>query len=352
MKKILLLLMLLILISGLKALIVINKTNMPVPGDTIRLRTAYSVNSIDYTLTGTNYIWDFSSLVYSNTVIDTFVSVLSTPLLYNVAFSDPFDQAHLATVAFKQTQQNLPILQISNGYAFMKNSTSQYAQVGVGIEISSVAVPMTFSNPEILYRFPITFNTHDSSDASYHASIPSFGYYGEKRHRVNFVDGWGTLYLPGDTFNVIRVKSVVTYTDTVYVNAVSFGFSFPRTETEYKWLTTGHHEPVLQITKQNNFASAKFFTNMPSSFGINAQSAGADIKIFPDPVSDILHISLNGNAVATEVSVLDITGKVVFNKYFDNAKSIDILVANLSKGIYFYRIQNPKQNINGKFLKE
>jgi hypothetical protein len=133
MKKFSLLLLLLILISELKAQIVINKTNMPVPGDTIRLRTANSVNGIDYTQTGANYLWDFSSLVYSNTVFDTFVSVLSTPLLYNIAFSDPLDQAHLATVAFKQSQQYLPILQISNGYAFMKNSTSQYAQVGVGV---------------------------------------------------------------------------------------------------------------------------------------------------------------------------------------------------------------------------
>ncbi len=341
-----------LLISSLQAQVVIDKNSMPVSGDTIRLRTANSVNNIDYTLTGANYNWDFSTLVYSGTVIDTFVSVLSTPILYNVAFSNPFDQAHLATVAFKQSMTNLPMLQISDGYAFMKNSTSQYAQVGVGLKISAVAIPMTFSNPEILYNFPVTYGTTDSSDAEYHASIATFGYYGEKRHRVNFVDGWGTLILPGDTFNVMRVKSIVDYQDTVYLDTIGFGFGLPRTETEYKWITPGFHEPVLQITVRANVATVKYFTMLPSTFGIAPKDELEGVSIYPNPVSDYLHLNLKNTASANTISIMDVTGKEVFRRLYDSSKDVDIPVGNLVKGIYFIRIENTGMSVCRKFVKE
>ncbi len=342
----------LFLISSLHAQVVIDNSSMPVPGDTIRRHTTNTVNSIDYTLTGSSYTWDFSSLHSPNSTIDTFVNVLSTPILYNVAFSNPFDQEHLATVAFKQTMQNIPMLQISDGYSFMKNSSSQYAQVGVGVKISGVAVPMKFDNPEILYHFPVTFGARDSSDSEYHASITGFGYYGESRHRVNFVDGWGTLYLPGDTFDVVRVKSVVKYTDSLFLDTIGFGFNFPRTETEYKWLTPGHHEPVLLITKQNNFITVKYYTILPFDFGIEANNGNQGIQIYPNPATDKLTVILPENLSENLLTVTDITGKEVYQKLCKNTDKTDVPLSDLEKGLYFIRISNSQQSYCRKFIKE
>ncbi len=351
MKKYFLLYISLLFLNGLSAQVVIDNTHMPVPDDTISRRTTNSVNGLDYTLTGSSYTWDFSSLSSPNSVVDTFVSVLSTPVLYNVAFSNPFDPEHLATVAFKQTMQSIPIMQISDGYSFMKNSSAQYAQVGVGVKINGIAIPMKFSNPEILYHFPVTYNTRDSSDAEYHASIPSFGYYGESRHRVNFVDGWGTLYLPGDTFNVIRIKSVVEYNDSVYLDTLGFGFHFPRTETEYKWLTPGHHEPVLQITKQNNFVTVKYFTLLPIDYGIETIK-NTLANIYPNPASDFMHVCLNSNSPIVTISITDITGKEIYRKTYNNVSETDIAVSHLTKGLYLIRIENAGQSSCLKFIKE
>ena len=49
--------------------------------------------------------------------------------------------------------------------------------------------------------------------------------------RNNVVDGWGTLYLPADTFQVLRVKSTLQRSDSIYIEQFSFGFRLPEPET-------------------------------------------------------------------------------------------------------------------------
>jgi hypothetical protein len=287
-------------------------------------------------------------------VIDTFVSVLSTPLLYNVAFSNPFDLVHLATVAKKQSIPSIPLVPItfSDGYSFQKNSSSEFSEVGVGLAISGIAIPMKFDNPDVRYKFPITFGTTDSTDSKYSASIPSLGYYGEKRHRVNVVDGWGVLYLPYDTFNVIRVKSTVQNIDSLYLDTISMGFNVPRNVTEYKWLAPGHHLPVLEIDKTTTSTTVRYFSSKPIGYGIADINDLEAINIFPNPATDILSVILMNNSLENLVSVLDITGKEVYRKIFTKEYKMDIPINNFAKGLYFIRISNEQRSYCRKFIKE
>lgn len=70
-------------------------------------------------------------------------------------------------------------------------------------------------------------------------------------------------------------------------------------------------------------------------------------KIYPNPVSSILHFNLNNNS---DISIIDLLGKVALQKSisgFHNA-TIALDVSSLSTGIYFIRIGNRIE----KFLKE
>jgi hypothetical protein len=345
MKKLYLGLISISLFFTLQAQVSITSSDMPVSGDMISMRTTNSVNGLNYTNTGNNYTWDFSTLSGTADVIDTFLSVGSTPVFYNIAF-------YMATVAKKQSMPSIPGIPISNGYSFQKNSSSQFSELGVGLTISGFPVPMKFDNPDIRYKFPVTYGTSDSTDSKYSASIPGLGYYGEKRHRVNYVDGWGVLYLPYDTFNVIRVKSIVQNIDSLYLDTISMGFNIPRNVTEYKWLAPGHHLPVLQIDKTTTSTTVRYFSSKPIGYGMTDIYNSDALNIFPNPTTDILTVIVKNNSSENQVSVLDITGKEVYRKIFTNEYKMDIPVNNLTKGLYFIRISNSQKNSCQKFIKE
>jgi len=351
MKKSLLALAAILIIATTQAQVAINSSDMPVPNDIINLRTTNTVNGANYTIAGSNQTWDFTGLSETAEAIDTFVNVLSTPILYNVAFSNPFDQTHLATVAQKQTIPSIGTFQISDGYSFQKNSSSQYSEVGVGLAINGVAIPLKFDNPDIWYKFPVTFGTSDSTTSNYSATVPGLGYYGEKRHRVNVVDGWGVLYLPNDTFNIIRVKSTVLNNDTIYLSTLGFGLRVPRSVTEYKWLAPGHHEPVLEIDQTQSIVTVSYYSHMPFSSVNEISLASDNVKIFPNPAADKLTVTVPDSPLGYAISIIDITGQQVYSGFFGRNSRIELPVSNLQKGIYFIRISDNDQSICRKFIK-
>jgi len=68
------------------AQITIDNGDMPSNGDTIRTSTSFDIGSYDYTTTGPNFSWDFSSLISFNQQVDTFVSIQETPWIYQAVF--------------------------------------------------------------------------------------------------------------------------------------------------------------------------------------------------------------------------------------------------------------------------
>jgi len=342
---------------ALNAQVVIDSSNMPVAGDTIRFSTKNNLSGFNYTTTDTAYIWDFSSLSSSGEVMDTFVAVNATNLAYMAVYANPFDQDNKATVAQPQEMQSIPMLEITEGFNFYKNSSSRFVMLGLGAKINGVPLPFKFNNPDVWYNFPITYGARDTSDSEFHADIPSLGYFGQKRHRVNFVDGWGTLYLPTDTFSVIRVKSLVTYYDTIYYDSIGFGLGFDRNVTEYKWLAEGFHEPVLQIDKQGqNNVSVKYLYTAPSGLAVKPIEASNPIRTYPNPVTDLLTIDLSIINESVTLTITDISGRKIINKQFaaadlQNSSKIELPVGQLPSGLYLIGIKTPSENYRGKFLK-
>src|ERR1700739_2227788 len=69
--------------------ITISQADMPQPGDTIRLSMSNDTVGLPTpALTGAGITWNYSALVPRSQTIDTFLSVSSTPLAYQLYFND------------------------------------------------------------------------------------------------------------------------------------------------------------------------------------------------------------------------------------------------------------------------
>ncbi|MFN0189360.1 MAG: T9SS type A sorting domain-containing protein [Bacteroidia bacterium] len=225
------------------AQITITNADLPSSGDQIQFSQAAITTPVDLTLTGTSYLWDFSMLQHTSQDVDTFLSVLSTPLIYALVFGFNSNQAKRGI-----DLSAVPQVPISDVYGFYNKSSNNYKQTGYGASITGLTTPISFNNDDIIYDFPITFGNMDSSDSDYSIIIPGLATAIGSQHRVNVVDGWGDITTPYGTFNALRIVSTLTGEDSIYLDTLGFGFGLPRALTrEYKWLSTGQDIPILQI---------------------------------------------------------------------------------------------------------
>ncbi len=335
--------------------VVIDNSDMPAPGDTLKFNTTNNLAGINYQQTGADFIWNFSSLSSMQEATDTFVSVLTTNLAYLAVFDNILDPDNMATVALRQEIPAIPFvpITISDAYNFYRNSASRYSMLGMGAKVNGVPLPMKFDNPDVLYHFPVTFGSADTSDSEFHVNIPNIGYYGEARHRENFVDGWGTLYLPTDTFSVMRIKSKVTYYDSIYSDSIGYGIGMDYTVTEYKWLSDEYHEPVLQINKrgQNN-VSARYYNYVPPDLSVETHTTSDDPVIYPNPADNYISITFKEYADDFTIIVCDLEGReLIRNHYSGMLSRINLPIEKLDKGIYLVHIISKSLNTSAKFIK-
>lgn len=349
--KFLLSLLLGVALTGLFAQPAIDSTHMPAPYDTISRTVVTNLSAINYTNSDSNYFWDYSALEGSNASGDTFVTVLSTEIAYIAIFNNPFDKEHKATVVDNQASgPSLPGLTISNVFNFYKAAYSYYGQVGFGAEINGITMPVKYDHADKIYNYPFVFGQSDTSLSQYGIDIPNLGYNAQRKQRINLVDGWGTLVLPGDTFNVYRIKSVVETFDSIYIDSIGYGFGFNSTVTEYKWISDECKLPVFQVSKRQGMggnAQAWFLDHRDFS-GIREVAASPQFVITPNPANDQLSIAYPTEGF-TRWEIMDMTGRRVLQGALSPERTVH--VADLHPGLYLLRIIGEQETQTGKFLK-
>lgn len=76
----------------------------------------------------------------------------------------------------------------------------------------------------------------------------------------------------------------------------------------------------------------------------------ATAKLYPNPATHQLHISLNGNAISATVQITDVLGNVMYKNTMKSSKTID--VSNFHNGVYFIKIREDNQFLTKRFIKE
>lgn len=337
-KRVLFVTAMVMFICTLQAQITITAADMPNIGDTIRLSQAspQSVSAYNFAATGTNHTWNFSNMTAVSQDIDTFVSVISTPLFYYPSFITN------ASIAKKGPAMGGMGFSLTNVYEFYKETSTYFSQVGFAAQLNGVPLPTLFSAPDYIYRFPLTYGGSDSCNFGYSIIIPGLFSYVNQSKRVNIVDGWGTLTTPFGTFQTVRIKSTVTSRDSIASDSLPFPVPpVTTTTTEYKWLANGYRAPLLTVSADGFFTTAIYMDSIRPFTGIEEPYSSATsgynfaVNIFPNPARSIISITpdIAVNGQPMQVTLFDATGRVIMKSEFNTETGI-IDISELSPGIY------------------
>lgn len=330
----------------------ITKADLLSGADTLRMSQASPLNLPDPKLTGGGYTWNYDSLKPILQFVDTFVAVSSTPFLYQLYFNNPLSPKYKASFAQKAPDINvLSQVQFSNTYNYFKNTTAEFSVVGFGSTINGTPLSIKYDSTDVIYKFPLNFGSEDSSISKYVISIPTLGYYGQRMKRVNKVEGWGTLRTPYGVFSVLKVKSTLYRTDTLFYSSLNIGATIPLpVQYEYKWLTTGKKLPVLQINVSNlgTITRVIYQDSMRAGvihIGINQLASERKFEIFPNPTNDNISVRYTVNQLsAVKLDLVDVHGRLIGTLINQQQSTgtyssvFNLNKLNIAKGIYFVKL--------------
>lgn len=327
----------------------ITSANLPDANDVLVTRGATLLTPVDLEFTGPNQTWTFGNDVLqpaANTTETMCIDVASTPFTYQFLFNNPFDPTHNSDFAQGMDSISLMGFTFEDVYAYFKNSSSEFSQTGLGATISGVPVPAQGNPIDIIYRLPIAYGNQDTSYSELNIAVPTLGSYGNKQLRKNVVDGWGTLELYGLTFPVVRVRTELTGSDTVFVDSFGFGFAFERPLTvEYKWLCPAFKVPALQITTTSGVVSSVETADVISS--VNERVA-REVKLFPNPTTDELMV-VGAELTGQPYAVLDALGRKVLSGTLTHSS---IHVSTLPSGTYYVQVGSSELMVSKAFVKQ
>lgn len=341
----------------------ITTADMPVVNDTIRYSVASPVTSLDLTITGANQWWDYSSLTSTSQRVDTFFSVTSTPTAYQFFFNNSILYAsHKANYALRGQDITFPPIvpipiSFTEVFNYVKNSSTKYENVGFGSKISGIPNSTRKIPIDVEYQFPLDYTDTSYSASEFSINIPTLAYYGQTMERENIVDGWGSLTLPMGTYNVLRVKSILTKVDTIFLDTLGFGVTFPRPEeTEYKWLANGMSTPILKVITNLGIISSIEYQDTMEVVGVNELTVINGVSVFPNPTKEFVQVIFNSkNTGNLTYSIKDINGKLILNNNYSantgkNVFVIDLRNNQLSKGVYFIELLMDNQLVTQKLI--
>jgi len=78
-----------------------------------------------------------------------------------------------------------------------------------------------------------------------------------------------------------------------------------------------------------------------------------EISLYPNPVQDVLHVRVPGNATnaACRVSIYDNTGRLLIKNNIFSAVA-EITVSSLSQGLYIVNVFDGERNYSTRFVKD
>lgn len=113
--------------------------------------------------------------------------------------------------------------------------------------------------------------------------------------------------------------------------------------------------PTAKTTQQVNKSKSNIrnnFNSIPTSLK-PTNLLNSEISIAPNPATTELYILFASEIVKnTKVTIIDILGKELFNSEINEGKKISVPVNELSKGVYFVKIEQGRNYSVKKFIKE
>ena len=164
------------------------------------------------------------------------------------------------------------------------------------------------------------------------------------------------LYSPLNTFlSYAYASDYMPFEDN---NEIITGF-FEKNQTPHRHTATDlliNMDPVyvFNIAKAATGAMLHFAKASTTALDLNDLNDTHQVSFFPSPAKDVLNINL-GNLTDTQYSfsLVDLQGKIVFKKQFENAHLVEsVSLDGLSKGMYLAVMQTSTIRITKKIIVE
>ncbi len=341
--------------SYAQAQITINSSHLPTGGDLLYARAATFLTTVDLEQTGANHTWNFGFDVLQPGALNagtSYENLSSLSLVDQLIFNNPFYPEYDSNFGLGTSLVNNPLITIEDAYQIYKNSGGVYAATGLVATVSGVPLAAQYQDRDIIYDLPLTYPASGNSHSMLSLDVPTVAYYGTDQYRNYVVDGWGTINIYDQSFDVLRVRSTVTGFDSVAVNfnGFPFGLQIPKDNTIYQWISTANKVPILEvISSGGGFGGAQLQIQTADIYQdmAVAELAGPVIQLYPNPSSNTLHIiGLNG---ITNASVFDAQGNSVWKGSISNGQ---LDVSHLASGVYMFQAVENGTLRSARFIKQ
>lgn len=266
---------------------------------------------------GENVTWDFSGIATSGTASN-----------YTLITAEATGQA--GTFPGANTASDYG----SDTYAFFKISPSEYSIYGVYTPVTVIS----YSDPEEIVVFPLTYGTTNEDDlySEFFSGIETI------RSGSNELlgDGYGTLILPSGTYtNVLRMKLQEDYSD----EGVDFPITIEYNFESYYWFKEGVKGPLFQYNYQEVVSgiptvneSYQINNNM-EEVAIQSNLTSSDVKLFPNPASEVLNLYASNGIQLHKAEIVDIAGRLVFAENLSGQNNV-LNIQDLLAGVYIIKL--------------
>ena len=344
-------------------------------GYSLKLTTVTSgLTSSDFSLTGANYNWDYSTLGRNSNQPESILNSDNTgykiPFITQCTFStgNPFacnsKWNDLTDIAYLELDSlSTPILTIYDVTALMslKNNVLVTNMQGAkAADSGSVVVPITseFIEKDTVYVFPLNYLNQNSSKGKWEVDLSSIGR--DIALKVSYtrtyeVEGWGELITPYKTHaSVLKIKTIIDEIDSVRYQTFSFGI--PRKTVKYTWFDPNYGMPVMEAIGQIDIFNSETITQvtyLDSSVvvGINELKLN-ELAFYPNPAKDLITISNSLKKEFNSVKIYALTGNLI--KEFNVLKENNTInIGDLNKGSYIIKLLKDNKEVGvSKLIKE
>ena len=341
----------------------------PVAGDTLNYGVAADGATVDVQAAGANTTWDFGSPV----------AVSFEREVYGQANDSVFTEADLILSVDSTTNFFYGVSETSFDVVGLRGSVDLFP----GRVFDAVVSP---SRPE--RRAPLVFGDDFSANTVNRVVIPrsdipadviaQLGVLGagvdtvritSTSDRTSAVDGYGTLTINGQTYQVLREKRVETIVTKIETRSRFLNYNdvtgairalFPDAEgifaaeapttTYYFWSDT-EKEAIATVTENEDGEQTRFsFIRADSTNSTRApRLSQSQVKVYPNPARALATFTVTGiNPGTYTLRLINVLGRQVSQRQFNptgEMTEIDLDVSNLPWGTYLYSLTNERGRI-------
>ena len=374
MKKFILFLSFILSQCWLTAQITFTNAGFPETGDTLKTAVDFAPSNIVVTAAGGPYDWDYSSLN---------AGILGKDYYLDASEGSIFDEVPTAThVVFNEQNTSESYYKISpEKVEFIGALGNDPTGFGLGAFLR-------FTPPVVERRAPLGFPATNSAETNVFLALawddlptlltdslmlpfaPDSIRLGINATRDDFVDAYGSVTIPGGTYEVLREKRT-QYSETIVEVLLPFigwsdvtdllpfeGLGADTTIT-YEFFSNDAKEVIVSLTvdADDNVISATFKDNGNLTSDEEVALEQSQVLLNPNPVRNRANFEfIKFPASDYQLSITGLQGNTVlrhsFSLYGHQTELLDL--SHLTNGVYFYYLKNTQGEIvyKGKLVKQ